>query len=114
MHRKNKLLQSAKAGVSLSFHLDGRKSAPLYEVRFSEQPVINPSRMGFRLANGESLETGFVLTGSEKKTVDETWQPVWGEVKEIHNQYEQLLVHLRQKDAPGRCWTSAFRCTMTG
>ncbi|HEY4147671.1 MAG TPA: glycoside hydrolase family 97 N-terminal domain-containing protein, partial [Chitinophagaceae bacterium] len=94
--------------VSLSFRVD-ENGAPLYEVHFAGQPVINSSRMGFRLAGNGQLETGFVITGSEKKAVDESWQPVWGEVKTIRNHYQQLLVHLRQKEAPGRLLDICFR-----
>ncbi|HEV2483311.1 MAG TPA: glycoside hydrolase family 97 protein, partial [Puia sp.] len=34
---------------------------------------------------------------------DSVWQPVWGEVREIRDHYEQLRVHLRKSDArPGQ------------
>lgn len=100
---------SARMGkVLLQFRLD-LKDMPVYEVSFNGQPVITPSLMGFRLANNEALQTGFMLAGSEKKTVDEKWNPVWGEVKEIRNHYEQLLVHLRQTNAPYRLLDICFR-----
>ena len=42
------------------------------------------------------------LVSSDTKAVDETWQPVLGEVKTICNHYQQFTVHLRQAAAPGR------------
>ncbi|HEY4151268.1 MAG TPA: glycoside hydrolase family 97 protein, partial [Chitinophagaceae bacterium] len=100
---------SARMGkVVLTFRLD-EKGTPLYDLHFDGQPVITPSQMGFRLAGNEAMETGFALVGSEKKTADEKWMPVWGEVKEIRNHYEQLLVHLQQKEAPRRLLDICFR-----
>lgn len=29
---------------------------------------------------------------------DETWQPVWGESKDIRNHYNEMIVSLTQKD----------------
>ncbi len=95
-------------GVSLLFRLD-ETGAPLYEVYFNGQPVINASRMGFRIKDNHALDAGFVIIGSEKKTVDETWKPVWGEVSSIRNHYEQLLVHLKQREAPGQLLDITFR-----
>ena len=39
---------------------------------------------------------GFNIVGSETSAFDETWQPVWGETKDIRNHYNELLVKLRQ------------------
>ena len=35
--------------------------------------------------------------GSEKKSVDETWKPVWGEVSEIRNHYNQVISSFETK-----------------
>ena len=32
-------------------------------------------------------------------TVDETWNPVWGEESEIRNNYNEMFVELEQKDS---------------
>ena len=34
---------------------------------------------------------------SETSTFDETWEPVWGEVKQIRNHYNEMAVTLNQK-----------------
>ena len=41
--------------------------------------------------------SGFTIEKSETSTFDETWQPVWGEEKEIRNHYNELAVTLDQK-----------------
>ena len=41
---------------------------------------------------------GFEVVKTSTSTFDETWQPVWGEVKDIRNHYNELLVELRQPE----------------
>src|SRR5438552_11447387 len=85
--------------VKLSFSLD-RDGSPVYSVDYNKTPVILPSRLGFVLNEDNTFYKGFELLGSGKKSVDETWQPVWGETKNIRNHYNELTVHLREKNAP--------------
>jgi len=70
---------------------------PLYSVYFKEKAIVSTSELGFLLTDGKELHKGFEVTATETKLVDETWQPVWGEVKNIRNHYQQLAVHLKQK-----------------
>ena len=41
---------------------------------------------------------GFEIAKTSTSSFDETWQPVWGEVKDIRNHYNELLVELRQPE----------------
>ncbi|MDB5236554.1 MAG: glycoside hydrolase family protein, partial [Hymenobacter sp.] len=99
--------------VSLTFALapDGR---PTYAVSYGTKPVVETSRLGLSFADGKGFEGPLVLAGSETTEVDETWQPVWGEVKHIRNHYQQLTVHLRQLAAPGRLLDVVFRVFADG
>ena len=82
--------------VKLSFALDGG-GMPTYELSFSGKPVIKPSHMGFKLDKDSVFYKDLLWIGSEKRSVDERWQPVWGEVSHIRDHYEQLMVHLQEK-----------------
>jgi glucan 1,4-alpha-glucosidase len=94
--------------IKVSFILD-EKGAPQYAVTYKEKVVINPSSMGFILEGKKSFNSNFVLLGSDKKNVDETWTPVWGEVNSIRNHYNQLTVQLQEKDAPKRLLNIVFK-----
>ncbi len=94
--------------TSLVFMVDADGS-PVYSVTYNNRAVILPSSLGFVLANDTSFYKGFELTGTDKKSFDETWQPVWGETKNIRNHYNQLTVHLRQKSAPNLLLDIVFR-----
>ncbi|OGX88532.1 glycoside hydrolase family 97 protein [Hymenobacter glacialis] len=85
-----------------------------YAVSYGAKPVITPSRLGLAFADGKGFEGPLVLTGSETKDVDDAWQPVWGEVKNIRNHYQQLTVHLRQPAADGRRLDVVFRVFAAG
>lgn len=85
--------------VNLVFDLD-KNGVPEYAVFFSGKEVIKPSRLGFKVVNETALDSNFILIKTDSVTVDETWKPVWGEVSEIRNHYNQLAFHLQQKSAP--------------
>ena len=94
--------------VKLSFVLDN-KGTPVYEVSFADKAVILPSRLGFKLNVDSVFYTSFRITGTEKKSFDASWQPVWGETKSIRNHYQQLTVHLQSKQSPGYLLNIMFR-----
>jgi len=99
--------------VSLTFAL-GADGRPAYAVAYGPKTVIAPSRLGLALADGPGFDGPLTLVDSEKKDVDDTWQPVWGEVKNIRNHYQQLTVHLRQPAANGRRLDVVFRVFADG
>lgn len=80
--------------ITVDFQLiDG---APTYSVDYKEKTVINPSTLGLELKDAGNLMDGFEMIKAETTTFDETWQPVWGEVKDIRNYYNEMLVALKQ------------------
>src|ERR1051325_8416167 len=104
----NTALHAERGNIRLTFSLDGEGS-PRYAVFFKGQQLIAPSRQGFVLAEDSLFYKGFTISGTERKSVNETWKPVWGEVSSIRNSYEQLIVHLKQQHAPGRLLDIVFR-----
>ena len=80
--------------VSIDFQL--KNGIPTYKVDFKGKPVIKESRLGLELRDGKNLMDGFEQLNATTSTFDETWQPVWGEVKEIRNHYNELLAELKQ------------------
>ncbi|WP_298740392.1 glycoside hydrolase family 97 protein [uncultured Chitinophaga sp.] len=106
-------LQVDRDNIRLSFSLDGEGS-PRYAVLYKGHQLIAPSRQGFVLAEDSLFYKGFTITGTERKSVNETWEPVWGEERNIRNSYEQLTVHLKQQNAPGRLLDIVFRVFADG
>jgi len=94
--------------VRLDFKLNA-KGSPVYSVYYNQQPVIQPSSMGFILLEDSSMDKNFELLGTETKKVDESWKPVWGEVNSVRNHYEQVVFHIRQKSGAGHLLDIIFR-----
>lgn len=106
-------LKSPNGNLELKFWLQNN-GEPTYSLTYKGKDVIKPSKLGFELkaqktlnnfddfsvkeTNGEgNLYSGFSVVNTETATVDETWKPVWGEVKEIRDNYNELAVTLNQK-----------------
>lgn len=102
---------------------------PRYALDYDGRQVILPSDLGFELRGdlnvskieieqgvirkrdehpSVSLHDDFELTDNRRSSLDETWQPVWGEEAEIRNHYNELVVDLRQRGT-GRPMSVRFR-----
>ncbi len=84
---------------NLTLHFAVReKGAPGYKLTYKNKEVIQWSKLGFEIkGDHHPFDRDFEIAGTEQSQFDETWQPVWGEVKEIRNHYNQLSVRLKQK-----------------
>ena len=110
-------IQSPDGNMEMTFQLTS-EGTPQYALNYGDQKVILPSNLGFDFrgvlkaqqlvynADGTiskedrqpvySFHDGFAVESIETASFDETWEPVWGEEKEIRNNYNELLVNLVQ------------------
>ena len=110
-------LTSPNGNFVMNFSLSP-EGAPVYELSYKDKPVIKPSTLGLELKKEDAnkkttfewtertdkdqldaktnLMTGFKIKDTSTSTFDETWSPVWGEEKEIRNNYNELAVTLDQ------------------
>ncbi len=89
-------LSSPNDNFKMNFSLDA-SGTPMYSLSYKGKTVIKPSKLGIELKNDKhSLQDSFSIKTSESKTFDETWQPVWGEWKNIRNHYNEWAVTLHQ------------------
>jgi hypothetical protein len=63
-----------------------------YSVRYKKTTFLEPSTLGFALSKPKMNLTQFALVSVDSSAVDETWQPVWGEVSSIRNHYKTLTL----------------------
>ena len=86
------VLRSPDGQLELKFAVvDG---VPEYALDRAGKAVVLPSRLGFDLLDREDLDGGFTLTDTAYGSLDETWEPVWGEEASIRNHYNEVLVTL--------------------
>ncbi|KAA4025617.1 glycoside hydrolase family 97 protein, partial [Bacteroides ovatus] len=109
-------LTSPDGNLVLTFQVN-KEGAPTYDLTYKGKVVIKPSTLGLELKKEDNTRTdfdwvdrrdltkldsksnlynGFKLKDAQTTTFDEIWQPVWGEEKEIRNQYNELAVILFQ------------------
>lgn len=93
---------------NLVLHADVKEGRPVYSLEYKSCPVIKESRLGLELKGDKDLMSGFVMAGVQTSTFDETWQPVWGEVQDIRNHYNELALTLNQAET-GRIMVIRFR-----
>ena len=96
-------VKSPGGQVTVKFYLESGR--PTYEMSYKNKAVVRPSRLGLELAKDKhaskgmretSLMDGFEVKDTKTSTFDETWKPVWGEVAQVRNRYNELAVTLDQ------------------
>lgn len=91
-------LQSPNGKLVLEFALQAG-GTPSYQLNYKNKTVIKTSKLGLELKNDKkSLLNDFTVVDQKTSTVNENWQPVWGEVATITNNYNELAVTLEQKE----------------
>src|SRR5699024_9338164 len=86
--------------VKLSFSLND-EGTPVYAVSYDNKSVVQPSEMGFifskltgsafNFSKKDSFYNGFKVMDVKRKSVDTTWEPVWGTQSHIRNHYRQIV-----------------------
>jgi len=88
-------IKSPNANLALTFSLQAG-GVPTYSLTYKGRAVIKPSHLGLELKEGPGLTNGFAVSEAKTTAFDQTWTPVWGEVKTIRNHYNELTVTLTQ------------------
>ena len=123
------VLKSPDGNLELRFALS-EKGTPTYSLSYGDKAVVLPSELGYEIrgkrlketfeeksgrfyAKPESLHDGFKVTDVRRDSLDETWEPVWGEESHIRNHYNELAVTLEQgpvnKNGPKAVMVIRFR-----
>ncbi len=82
---------------------------PYYRAAYDGSDLLLPSRLGFNLNNDVPLTGGFYIPHHNSRTIDETWEQVWGEEKTIRNHCNELKVPLFEEFYPKRFLVVVFR-----
>jgi hypothetical protein len=104
----DQVVRSPSGQLSVSFRLTD-EGAPVYALAFGGRPVVRESRLGIEIKDGRALLDRFAIERIDTSVVDETWEPVWGEVRRIRSHYREAAVTLRQAGEEGRRFVLRFR-----
>lgn len=84
------------------------RACPFYRVAYQGRPVLADSRLGLELEGG-ALNEGLSVVRQAFSQEDATWRPVCAERETIRDHYNQLVIDLRQVQAPHRVLQLTFR-----
>jgi hypothetical protein len=94
---KAQQLKSPEGKFVMEFSLQN-DGTPTYNLKYKNKEVVKTSKLGLELKDDKkSLLNDFTVVDTKTSTFDETWKPVWGEVENIRNHYNELAVTLNQK-----------------
>lgn len=107
LHAERLTVVSPDSRLEVEFSLPG--GVPHYEITYNDMTVIAPSSLGFTFRNEPPMKEGFLVERTTTRRFDETWKPVWGQRSEIRNNYNELVVSLREDTEPNRRVDIIFR-----
>lgn len=84
-------------------------SQVVYSVFFENSVLIQPSRLGFQPEGESVLGKNFEIVSTEKASVDQFWQPVYGERSEVKDHYNQVKIRFRETGSQQREMEMTFR-----
>lgn len=85
--------------VAIDLDDDGR---PQYSLRFGDEVVIEPSKLGMRFLARAALESGMREVSVKRQSSDSTWELPWGERRSVRDHYNEALIGFESTSGPGR------------
>ena len=91
-------LKSPDGKLTLDFKLI-EQGIPSYNLTYKHKDVIERSKLGFLIEEGtKQMKDNFSVANISYDSEKTTWQPVYGEEKEILSNYNEMLVSLNQSN----------------
>ncbi|USZ77990.1 glycoside hydrolase family 97 catalytic domain-containing protein (plasmid) [Halorussus vallis] len=97
--------------------VDAADGVPTYAVSFDGTTYLEPSALGFEFRNQSTFGAAsdgadgadVTITGTERGTETERWEPIWDQYDRIEAEYSYLRVGLAETAGPGRSANLEFR-----
>ena len=86
---------------------------PQWQVTLDGKALVQPSSLGLELVR-DPFRGPLVLERVERASRDVAWHPVWGDLSEVHDRYNEMLVTLRESRVGGRRFQVALRAYNEG
>lgn len=101
-------LKSPDGNLEMNFLL-GDNGAPIYRLFYKGKEVVKDSKLGMDLKNDEvDLLDNFKIDEIQNSSFNETWEPVWGEERQIRNQFNEMEINLSHIES-GKMLVLRFR-----
>ncbi|MBR2695575.1 glycoside hydrolase family 97 protein [Candidatus Saccharibacteria bacterium] len=107
-----KILTSPDGTVAVKISL--RQGHIAYSVTKNESTILRTSKLGFKFKNHPAIGDYLSIVRATEKTVQETWETVWGEEHFIADNYNELALYLSETSKTKRLFTVRFRAFNDG
>src|SRR5688572_24214406 len=106
---KSSVSEATSPDKTLKVTVVVKEGVPFYRLFRNNKPLLSDSRLGFVLKGQPAMDKDFKIVSSTPSTFDETWTQPWGEVKDIRNHYNSLVVVLEEQSQLKRKMSVEFR-----
>jgi glucan 1,4-alpha-glucosidase len=106
-YKKASVLSPSK-NIYVDFMLSGDAS-PAYTVSYNNSLVIDTSFFSFDFLNQLPIKDDLKIIGVSNSTYNEEWEMPWGEQRIVSNNYNELVVKLKENTENGRGLNVYFR-----
>jgi glucan 1,4-alpha-glucosidase len=93
--------------ITLSFTMN--KGKPFYSLDYSGREIILDSDLGFIFLDGSTFRENLEIESSGQSGKDTTWTQAWGEERSVRNNYNELIVRLKESRPEARRLNITFR-----
>ncbi|MFI1772037.1 glycoside hydrolase family 97 protein [Thalassobellus citreus] len=105
----NKPLKVTSPNQKIEAIIEIKNESFNYSVKYKDSLFIKSSALGFDLKDAPSLDKNFKVLSFENSQSKSTWTQVWGENKKIVDNYNQLKIHLQEKEGLQRKMNLIFK-----
>gem|GEM_PF-546604 len=99
-------LNSPDGNIQITIDLqdakDGQENCLYWSISYRNKPILMDSRLGLVLKGIPNLDQGFTIVNTSRTNNDTTWEPIYGERCEIRDFYNQLIIHVQDRQTPPR------------
>lgn len=80
-----------------------------YSIERDEKTLVRESKLGLALKGEETMSQGLMLVRVHERKIDEKWETIIGEDREVSNRFNEVAFYLAETIENGRMMTVRFR-----
>ncbi|QGY44742.1 alpha-glucosidase [Maribellus comscasis] len=105
---KSVSVQSPDGKIKVDFWID-EISDNHYSVNYEGETIVLPSFIGYQLEDGSKIGTNVEIVSFSEMEVNQSWKPVYGELAEVPDVYNQTTIRLKETTEQSREFEIALR-----
>ncbi len=114
-HSQSLVVSSPNQKTKVIFKIDVQKeNRAFYSVSNQGEIILNESPLGFEFENQKALRSNLRIVSVQRKSVNTSWKPVYGERKQYPDRYNEMVIQLEESILPNQKFSITFRAYNEG